>query len=50
MAKGVGEKLVIGAGALALLILGVRAIRLLWTGAVLVRKRAVKGGEDERGA
>ncbi len=47
MVKGIEEKLVIGAGALGLIFLAVRAIRLVWAGVVLVRKKPAKGGEGD---
>lgn len=50
MTKNLEEKLVVGAGALGLLILGYRAIRLLWTGAVLTRKKLAKSGDNTPGA
>jgi len=48
MAKSFEEKLVIGFGALGLLILGVRAIRLVLTGAVLARQKSAKCGADDQ--
>jgi len=50
MAKNVEEKLVVLAGALGLLVLGYRAVRLLWTGAVLTRNKLTKPGDDGRGS
>lgn len=46
MTKNLEEKLVVCAGALGLLFLGYRAVRLLWAGAVLTRKKLARSGED----
>ncbi|NTV13942.1 MAG: hypothetical protein HGA96_08450 [Desulfobulbaceae bacterium] len=45
MARSVEEKLVIGLGALALLVLVARVLSLLWTGAVQARRPFRKTGE-----
>lgn len=42
MAKSVEKKLVIGIGALALLVLGARALHMLLAGAILVGKKPAK--------
>lgn len=46
MTKNLEEKLVVWAGALGLLVLGYRAVRLLWIGAVLTRKKLAKSRDD----
>jgi len=50
MAKNVAEKLVLGIGALGLLVLGFKAIRLLCAGAALIKKKPVKCADEHQGA